>query len=131
MSEPNVELAREAVEALNRRDFQAFLGYMDEGIEVESRLVSMEGKLSGHDGVKRWWTEWFDTFPDYTVEVVEIEDFGDVLLCRLRATGRGAGSGVQLEDNVFQANRWRSGKCVWWRNFERRDEALATLGLSE
>lgn len=131
MSDTNVERARLAVDAMNRRDLQAFLGFMDEDAEVESRLVDMEGALRGHEGVTRWWHEWLDSFPDYKVEIVEIQEFGDVLLCALRALGHGAGSGVPLEDNVWQASRWRDGKCVWWRNFVRREEALEALGLSE
>jgi ketosteroid isomerase-like protein len=131
MSEENVELARRAVDAVNRRDLQAFLRFMDEGVEVESRIVGMEGPLRGHQGVDRWWHEWFNSFPDYKLEIVEVQDFGDVLLSALRAVGHGAGSGVPFEDNVWQASRWRAGKCVWWRNFMRREEALEAAGLSE
>jgi ketosteroid isomerase-like protein len=32
--------------------------------------------------------------------------------------------------DVFPA-RWRRGKCVWWRTFLTRAEALEAVGLSE
>ena len=43
MSKENVELAYRAYDAFNRRDWDAFLALVDDQVEVESRLVAMEG----------------------------------------------------------------------------------------
>ena len=56
MSEENVQLAYRVADAFNRRDWDAFLALMDDEIEVESRLVAMEGGYHGHEGLRRWWT---------------------------------------------------------------------------
>jgi len=48
MSQENVELTRVMADAFNRRDWDAFRALSDDEIEVESRLVAMEGAYRGH-----------------------------------------------------------------------------------
>jgi ketosteroid isomerase-like protein len=131
MSEENVKLAYRAIDAVNRRDLDAFLDLMDDEVEAVSRIVAIEGGLHGHAGIRIWWENWFEAFPDYDIEVVEVRDRGDLTLATLRALGHGGGSDVPFEDAVWLANRWRRGKIVWWRVFSTRDEALEAAGLSE
>ena len=38
-------------------------------MEAIPRAVAMEGSYRGHDGIRRWWKDLFDVFPDFTVEV--------------------------------------------------------------
>ena len=130
MSKENVELHYRSIDAVNQRDFGAFLSVMDEHVEAVSRIVAMEGGLHGHDGVRRWWEEWLTTFPDYEIEVDEIRDLGEVTIAAMRAVAHGAVSEVPLEDTVWLACRWRQGKCVWWRVLYSLDEALEAAGLS-
>ena len=90
MSQENVELFYRSVEAFNRRDLDAVLAYMDRDVESVSRIVAMEGGLHGHDGFRRWWENWFDVFPDYNIEVLEVRDLGDVTVAALRLSVWGA-----------------------------------------
>ena len=43
MSQANMDRALELLDAFNRRDLDAFVALADDAIEVESRLVAMEG----------------------------------------------------------------------------------------
>ncbi len=131
MSEENVELAYRVIDAMNQRDLDAFLALMDEDVEAISRIVAVEGSLHGHDGIRHWWKSWFDVFPDYQIEVVDVRDHGDLIIGALRAVGHGAGSEVPVQDTIWNAARWRRGKCVWWRVFNTANEALEAAGLSE
>jgi len=131
MSQENVELAYRAYDAFNRRDWNAFLALADEEIKVESRLVAMEGSYEGHEGLRRWWDNFLGAFPDYTGEVQELRDLGDVTLAHVRGWGHGAGSATPLVDPFWQPLRWREGKCVWWRNCSTEAEALEAAGLKE
>jgi hypothetical protein len=131
MSEENVELGNRAIDAINRRDLDAFLELMDDEVEAVSRIVALEGGLHGHAGIRRWWESWFEAFPDYDIEIVETRDLGDVVLATLRAVGHGAGSAVPFEDQVWNASRWHGGRCVWWQVFNSREEALEAVGVSE
>jgi SnoaL-like domain len=126
-----VELAYRAYDAFNRRDWDAFLALMDEDIDVESRLVAMEGGYHGHEGLRRWWDDFLGAFPDYTVEVEELRDVGDVTLGHVRGWGHSAISDTPIVDPFWQPNRWVSGKCVWWRNCLTEAEALQAMGLRE
>ncbi len=131
MSQENVELAHQAYDAFNRRDWDALLALMDDEIEVESRLVAMEGGYRGHAGLRRWWDDFLGAFPDYTVEVEEVRDLGDVTLGHIRGWGHSAASDAPIVDPFWQLSRWLAGKCVWWRNCSTEAEALETVGLRE
>jgi ketosteroid isomerase-like protein len=131
MSQENVGLYHRCVDAFNRRDLDALLALMDADVEAVSRLVPIEGSLKGHDGIRRWWEAWFDVWPDYQIEVIEVRDLGDLTLATLRALGHGAGSDMPFVDTAWQLAQWRRGKCVLWRVFNDRREALEAAGLSE
>ena len=130
MSQRNVELAIALADAFNRRDWDAFVALTDDEIQVESRLVAMEGAFAGHEGLRRWWDSFLGTFPDYTVEIEELRDHGNVTLAYVRGGGHGAGSATPVIDPFWQPARWRDGKCVWWRNCSTEAEALNAAGLS-
>jgi hypothetical protein len=131
MSQENVELAHQAYDAFNRRDWDALLALMDDEIEVESRLVAMEGGYRGHAGLRRWWDDFLGAFPDYTVEVEELRDLGDVTLGHIRGWGHSAASDAPIVDPFWQPSRWLAGKCVWWRNCSTEAEALKAAGPRE
>ena len=130
MSLENLDLTRAMADAFNRRDWPGFVAFADEEIEVESRLVAMEGAFSGHDGLRRWWDAFLGAFPDYSLEIEELRDLGDVTLAHLGGWGHGAGSATPLIDPLWQPLRWRNGKCVWWRNCATEEEALEAAGLA-
>ena len=133
MSQENVELVRRGADAFNRRDLDAYLALTDDDVEVVPRVGAMEGESSyrGHDGVRRWWSNLLDVFPDWNVEVVEVRDLGDLTLATVRLSGHGAGSAAPTNQANGHVVRWWRGKCVWWRAFGSRAEALEAVGLSE
>jgi hypothetical protein len=71
MPRENIDSFYRAVDAFNRRDWDAFVALTDDEIEVESRLVAMEGGYHGHEGLRRWRDDFLGAFPDYTIEVKE------------------------------------------------------------
>jgi ketosteroid isomerase-like protein len=131
MAQDNLKLARRYYDAFQPRDRDAGLALTDPAVEIESRLVVMEGGYQGHEGFRRWWDDFRGAFPDYAVEIEDLRDFGDVTLCHSRGWGHAAGSGTPLVDPFWQPIRWRDGKCVWWRNCATEREALEAAGLRE
>jgi ketosteroid isomerase-like protein len=123
-----VDLARAALDAFNRRDLDAFALLTDEELVIESRLVAMEGGYRGHAGMRRWWDDFIGAFPDYTIEIVQLRDLGDVTLGHVRGRGHAAASGTPLVDPFWIPMAWRNGKCVWWRNCTTEEEALQAIG---
>jgi ketosteroid isomerase-like protein len=131
VSQEHLDLLLELYDAFNRRDLDAFLALVDDEVEIESRLVAMEGGYHGHEGLRRWWDNFLGAFPDYRLDVVELRDLGDVTLGHMRGLGHGADSATPLVDPFWIAVRWRDGQVVWWRNCSTEAEALAAVGLSE
>ena len=135
MSEENVELAYRAYDAFSRRDWDAFLALMDDEVEVESRLVAMEGGYHGHEGLRRWWNDFLGTFPDYTIEIEELRDLGDVTLGHIRGWGRGAGSDNACRRSVLAADQMAGRKSAVAQLFDggggsrsRRAAAVGDVG---
>ena len=116
---------------MNRRELDAFLALMDDDIEVVPRVSVIESGYRGHDEVRRWWSSMLDVFPDYSMEIVEIRDLGDLTFATFHVRGHGAGSAAPMNQATWQMARWRRGKCIWWSNFNARAEALEAVGLSD
>ena len=130
MSQENVELAYRAFDALNRRELDAFLALMDDDIEVVPRVSAIEGESGyrGHDGVRRWWSSMLDVFPDYSMEVVEMRDLGDLTFATFHARGHGAGSAAPTDNAAWIVARWRRGKVVLVEHFQRAGRGSRSRG---
>jgi ketosteroid isomerase-like protein len=131
MSRENVELAHRAVDAFNRRDLDAFLALLDPDAEFTPYVVAMEGSYQGHDGIRRWWRELFDVFPDWRVEA-DVRDLGDVTLATLRVRGHGGESGTPVTQTIWQMAEWGlDGKIVRVSHHANEADALEAVGLRE
>ncbi len=103
MSQEKMDRVLELLDAFNRRDLDAFVAPTDDEVEVESRLVAMEGGYHGHEGLRRWWEDFLGAFPDYILEVEGLRDLGDVTLGHMRGWGHGADSATPLVDPFKRA----------------------------
>ena len=131
MSQENVELAHRGVDAFNRRDLTALLALADDDIDGAPALASMEGHYHGHAGIRRWWESLFSGLPDFTIEVVEVRDLGDLTVAVLDFRAQGAVSHAPVEQRVWQLAEWRDGKVIRWQTFRTEAEALEAAGLRE
>ena len=130
MSEEHIELFYRGYDALNRRDLEAFLEFMDPEVELMTRFMELEGEpyYRGHDGVRQWWDGLFAVFPDFSGEVLEVREQDDFLIASVRVRGHGAEGGAPFEQVLWQVARFRDGKATWWRNFGSEAEALRAVG---
>jgi ketosteroid isomerase-like protein len=133
MSEENVELVHRVYDAINRHDLDAFLAFMDPEVEGVARFLGMEGDpyFHGHSGVREWWRDLHATFPDYSAEVLEVRDVGELVFVSVRIRGHGADSGVPFDEALWHTGKLRDGKVAWWRTFRSEAEALNAAGLRE
>jgi hypothetical protein len=129
MPRENAQLAYQVFQAFNRRDLGAYLALMDIDVEAGSLLAALEGGYRGHAGVRRWWRTLLDVVPDYTTEVVEVRDVGDLTLVTLRERGHGADSDTPFDTPGWWIGRWRCGRCVWWRSAGSEAEVLEAAGV--
>jgi ketosteroid isomerase-like protein len=128
MSQENIDLSYRAAEAFNQRDLETFLALQHEDVEGFPLARAMEGGYCGHDGTRRWWDAQFDSFPDLTIEVVEMSDPGDLTIAALRMRGHGAGGAVPVDTTIWRVSQWRDQRCIWWGTFRTEADALKAVG---
>jgi ketosteroid isomerase-like protein len=132
MSQENVDLHNRAIQAFNRRDLDAWLVLADRNVEFTPLNLELEGgSYRDHDGVRRFWEDYLTVFPDFSVEVDEVRDLGEVTVARVRLRGHGTGSDVPFEQPIWQVVKWRRQRCVSWHSFRSEAEALEAAGLRE
>ena len=131
MSQENVDALREALEAYNRHDLGAFLALMHDDVEAHPRMAGVEGVYRGHDGIRRWWASARDAFPDFSTDVFEVRDLGDLTLAELRNRGRGAAGGTPVEQESWHVAQWHDRKVVWWGAYATEAQALEAAGAGE
>jgi ketosteroid isomerase-like protein len=131
MSRENRDLALLMYDAFNRRDLDALLVLMQDEVEIEPRFGTLEGGCRGHEGVRRWWSNLLEFCPDYTAEVEELQELGEMTLGQIRGRAHGAASAAPIVETWWQSISWRDGRCVWWRNFATEAEALEAIHKEE
>jgi ketosteroid isomerase-like protein len=128
MSEENVEIARKGVEAYARGDLDTALTYADPDIiwnPVE------EAATQGHDAIRANLERWETDFEDFEATPEEYIDAGDQVLVPIHWSGRGRGSGVQVDIRTYNVYTLRDGKVIRMDEFTERSKALKAAGLSE
>jgi ketosteroid isomerase-like protein len=136
MSEENVDVILKAVEAVNRRDADAFVAGVSPDVEWETNpeMVGLGGIYHGRAGVRAFFEHLFglETWESIHVEVEEItEASDDRVLLGLLAKARGRGSGVPTEGLLWQVFWFAEGLITRRQAFWTRQEALEAAGLSE
>jgi ketosteroid isomerase-like protein len=135
MSEENVEVVLEGVDAVNRRDPDAFIACVHPDVvwEVSEASPFLQGIYRGRGEVREWFEKsWLEVWESVHVEVEEITEASDgrVFLGAL-ITGRGKGSGVETEARGWQVCWFADGQVARRQIFSTRDDALEAAGLSE
>jgi uncharacterized protein len=130
MSQKNVDKARAFIEAYNQRDFDAAVESFDPEIDWVLPAHQSSDSGRGPDEVRRFWEGLDETFEELRLEPQEFVDDGDQVATRLRYYGRGKGSGIVVEGELYhQVVTFRDGRMVRIEYFTDWDKALeATTG---
>jgi ketosteroid isomerase-like protein len=135
MSKENVELAREAIDALNRGDLDAWLAFLSPDVVWEALPgVPGIGELyRGRAEVRGWIEELWEVAEGVVhTEIEQITDLGeDRVFLALVLTARGRGSGVPFEMHTWSVVWFAEGLVTRRQVFWARDEALEAAGLQE
>ena len=68
---------------------------------------------------------------DELVEPQEVVALGEHVLVLAHVTGRGAGSGVPIDQSLAVLCAFEGEKAVWARSFTSKEQALEAAGLRE
>ena len=132
MSQENVEIVRNAFEAFLREDIPPFLEALHP--EVEWKQIEEPRPRYGHTGVGEAVAQWMDMFEDPKFEALEYIDGADGhVVVLVRMTGRGKGSGADVEMSSYHLFTVREGQIVRMHEFgpDKRAEALEAAGVGK
>jgi ketosteroid isomerase-like protein len=134
MSQQNVEGMKTALDALTQHGLDAFAEYWADGVDYRAVEGALDdrGPMHGKEAVRAYMQDWFDTFDDFKIELVEAIDAGeDKVIAVLRNSRRAKLSGVETNLTFAIVSTIRDGKMVRVREYWTRDQALEAAGLRE
>jgi ketosteroid isomerase-like protein len=133
MSQQNVDVVRQSLDAFERGDVEEMLSHVDPEGELHSAIVGgAEGNIyRGHEGFRKWLSDSFESFEELRNEWSEFRDLGDRILAFGRVEARGRGSGMELDSPMGWVFTVRRGKVMKAEGFLSRAEALEAAGLRE
>ena len=123
-------------ESWNRGDWDAALSMAHPEFERISigppgHLADMEDHSRGYEGWRRFMGQWLEAWEAFRLDPQEVIDFGDRVLVLVQRTGRGRGSGVELNQLCADLFTLDGGWAVRYDDYWARDDALQAAGLSE
>ena len=128
MSQENVEIVRELVEAVQRGDFTEAVTHLAPDVAY---IVSQEGPAHGPEAVRAMWERWEGEWEETEMVHEEFIDAGDHVVVTTHEWGRGRETGIEVDGRFFNIFTLRNGKVVHKVEFTERAEALAAAGLRE
>jgi ketosteroid isomerase-like protein len=118
------------LDAYVRGDNDTALAYFHPETEFDV-TIRPEGKVyRGRAGVAEAMRTWTGTFEDFHYEVEEIIDAGDSVLVVERQRGRGKGSGVLLDQQMYSLFALQDGQILRAKWFMDRDQAFTVAGIA-
>jgi ketosteroid isomerase-like protein len=130
MASANLELVRDAY-AVFDEDLDRLLALLDPAVEWVSPSDAIEpGVLRGHEGVRKAFAATAMAWDRPTHTAEDFLDAGDHVLVTVTFSGRGRGSGMQMERREFHVWALRDAAVVSFQWFYHRDEALRAAGLT-
>jgi ketosteroid isomerase-like protein len=129
MASDNLEVARRAVEAFNRRDMTNFVECFDEEVVwVPLRDVpDLTEPAHGHEGMLEMLNRWLEPWDQYDSLTHELIGEGDVAMWTTHVVASHDASGMRLDRDIYAVLAFRNGKIVLARWFWERDEAVDAL----
>jgi uncharacterized protein len=131
MSQENVELVQQMVNAWNRGDYDAARDFFDPDVEVEAALgADIDGTYFGHAGLATLMRFW-GAFGSFRSDIEKCIPAGDAVVTLLHHHATGKRSGIDVEMRNWHVYTVRNGKIVRFRQFRTEARALEAAGLSD
>jgi uncharacterized protein len=129
MSQENVEIARAALDAYNRRDLEAALKHAAPDCEFDwSRSVGPQRGVYGRDEFRH--LDLAEALESVRIEPQEFIEAGEHLITPLIGYARGR-DGMEVTARFTSLWTFRDGKIVRVTLYQERHEALEAVGRRE
>jgi ketosteroid isomerase-like protein len=115
MTEVAEHLVRDAWAAYNAGDLERTIAAFDPELTVFApATMANAGTFHGIEGFVRWITAWNEAWDSFHTEIVELEQLGDGrVITRMRQTGTGRGSGVEVAMEAGWLFEVSDGLCTY------------------
>jgi uncharacterized protein len=124
----DVEILRNAYEALNEGDIERALAVLDDDAEwSEHSDLPEAGVYRGRDAIRTFLERFLESWQDFDQEVEELITGDGCVLLMLRSRVRGKGSGINVEAQYAHLWTMKDGRGVRVDAYFDRDEALRAL----
>jgi uncharacterized protein len=116
---------RVAIDAFNRRDMAAFLDLIDPDVEWVPLNAVLDGDVyRGHDGIERFMADVDKDIENMQLRFEDVFEVGENVVLHATITGKGRGSGMDLELTVGWVIKVRNGRVDYLRAFPEREDAM-------
>ncbi len=130
MSRENVTKTLDFIADYNRRDFDAAIQFFHPEVDWVLPDLQQSDSCKGPQAIIRFWEDIDDNFDQLWLDPQESIDAGDRVAVRLRHHGRGRGSGLAIDEELYhQVTTFRDGVMVRIEYFTTWDQALEAAGL--
>jgi len=127
----NVELASEAIAAMNRRDVEWLSAHSDPAVQLHMHGVAREPVLYvGASGIGDYFRDMGEIWESIEFSADDIRDLGERVFVALEHRLRGRGSGAEVEAEVGCVFELRDGVVIELRSYPEVTDALDALGLA-
>ncbi|MCU1281003.1 MAG: hypothetical protein JWM53_4549 [bacterium] len=133
MSQENVEIVRQSIEAFQHGRFDRVVEFWDtEGEWIPAMAGAVEDEVyRGHAALRRYFDELFQSFSEVRMHGVEFRHVGNRVLVLYRLSVRGRDSGVAVDQPGGSVYEVRDGKIIEGRSYLSEVEAREAVGLAE
>jgi ketosteroid isomerase-like protein len=133
MSRENVEVVRQVMEGVERRDDWEHLEVLAEDVVYRPiREITDAGEYRGRKQVRRYMEGFFtEVWDEISITNASYRDLDDKVIVRIEFVGRGRASAIETSGRTFSVFTVRDGQIVRWEDFTDRQEALDAAGLRE
>ena len=134
MSRANVEAIRQAHAAFNRADYGPMRDLTADRVQwgTTGTWPGIDSVYQGPAAIERWADAIRSVWESFEVAIDDVlAETADSVLLVERLTGRGSGSGVDVESRVFSVYWFEEGKIVRREAFTDKLPALEAVGLRE
>jgi ketosteroid isomerase-like protein len=121
----NADLTRRGFEHWNERRFDSLLAFFHEHAvwDMSAFGIPDVAVFHGHEGLKRFFAEWLQAFPDSTVEIEDVEQEGDWTLSVVLQLVSGGASGTPVPFRYAGIGHWRDGRLDFVENHPDMERA--------
>ncbi len=131
MSEENVEIVRRMFQGFGP-DLDAIgLWHADLDYRAIEGAPDDVGVIHGHEALRHYYEQWFQTFDDFHAEPVELIDAGEKVVADVHVTGRMKGSSAVADMRLGVVYTVRDGKIARGREYATPEQAREVAGVPD